>query len=120
MLENDNNSDMALAAYEKAIDLYQKDHKTSAAKDCLLKAALIYSNMACNLAAEPGDGNANATIMNYFIKAGEIYDQVGRESMESKLGAYSAKGYFFQSLLCTLALGKKCLLQLCCSFCLAV
>jgi hypothetical protein len=40
-----------------------------------------------------------------FIRAASIFEGIGRESLESKLGAYSAKGYFFQSVLCFLAAG---------------
>ena len=40
-----------------------------------------------------------------FARAAEIFENIGRESMGSKLGAYSAKGYFTQSVMCHLALG---------------
>ncbi len=40
-----------------------------------------------------------------FIRAAEIFEACGNESLESKLGAYSAKGYFFQCVLCFLAAG---------------
>lgn len=40
-----------------------------------------------------------------FIRAADIFESIALESLESKLGAYSAKGYFFQSILCILATG---------------
>eukprot|EP01006_Ploeotia_vitrea_P009390 TRINITY_DN22014_c0_g1_i1.p1 TRINITY_DN22014_c0_g1~~TRINITY_DN22014_c0_g1_i1.p1 ORF type:complete len:315 (-),score=-0.15 TRINITY_DN22014_c0_g1_i1:31-975(-) len=109
MLENDNNLDMALIAYEKAADLYSKDNKASAAKDCNLKVAFIYSSNACGLAADTSseDPNKNNTIIQYFQKASNIYATIGEEALKSKLGSFSAKGHFFNSLLCTLALGDE-------------
>ena len=40
-----------------------------------------------------------------FIRAADIFEVIGIDSLESKLGAYSAKGYFFQAILCILATG---------------
>lgn len=42
-----------------------------------------------------------------FMRAASIFEAIGRESLESKLGAYSAKGYFFQCALCYLAAGDN-------------
>ena len=42
-----------------------------------------------------------------FTKAADIFESLGHESLESKLGAYSAKGYFFQSVLCHMAAGDN-------------
>ena len=106
MLEADNNLDLALIAYEKAVDLYEKDNKKSNAKDCKIKVATILSTTACSLSAERLTNAASASkSINYFQKATVLYESVAKECLESKLGSYSAKGHFFYSLLCTLALG---------------
>jgi len=89
VFEQDNNSDAALAAYTEAADLFTKDGKKSNANQCLLKVA--------TLCAEAGD----------LSRAASIYEDIGKESMTSRLGAYSAKGYFFQALLCYLAMGDN-------------
>ena len=39
--------------------------------------------------------------------AADIFETLGRESLESRLGAYSAKGYFFQAILCLMATGDN-------------
>ena len=87
--EQDNNSEMALKSYEEAAELFENDGKKSNANQCLLKVATI--------SAEHGN----------LSKAAEIYENIGKESMSSRLGSYSAKGYFFQSLLCYLAMGDN-------------
>lgn len=76
--EQDNNAEGALKAYESAAELYNSDNKKSNANQCLLKVA--------TLSAEKGD----------LSRAAGIYEDIARESMTSRLGAYSAKGYFFQ------------------------
>lgn len=91
--EQDNNSEMALATYAEAAELFEKDGKKSNANQCLLKVATI--------AAEQGD----------LMRAAGIYEDIGKESMSSRLGSYSAKGYFFQSLLCFLAMGDSVQVQ---------
>lgn len=107
MFESDGNLEMALQMFEQAADLYSKDNKKSNSKDCLVKVATISSTRACNLRNEKSDPmNANKAIEE-FQKASAIFEQVGKECLESKLGSFSAKGYFFQSLLCTLALGDE-------------
>jgi alpha-soluble NSF attachment protein len=91
--EQDNNSEMALAAYEEAAELFDKDGKKSNGNQCLLKVATI--------AAEKGD----------LARAAGIYESIGKECMSSRLGSYSAKGYFFQCLLCYLAMGDNVQVQ---------
>jgi alpha-soluble NSF attachment protein len=85
--ESDKNFPAAIENYQSAADLYSGDNKQTTANQCLLKIAL--------LAAEAAD----------YHKASEIFEKIGRESMESNLGKFSAKGYLFQSLLCYLAAG---------------
>ena len=40
-----------------------------------------------------------------MARAAEIFASNAKESLSSRLGAFSAKGYFFQALLCHLASG---------------
>lgn len=89
VFEADNNSEAALNAYQEAADLFNSDNKKQNGNQCLIKVATI--------AAEAGD----------LMRAANIYEDIGKDSMQSRLGAYSAKGYFFQSLLCHLALGDN-------------
>jgi alpha-soluble NSF attachment protein len=91
--EQDNNAEMALHAYQEAAELFVNDGKKSNANQCLLKVA--------TMAAEKGD----------LVRAAGIYEDIGKESMSSRLGSYSAKGYFFQALLCYLALGDNVQVQ---------
>ena len=78
----------AMTFYETAADLYHNDNppKKSNGNQCLLKVAEILS----------------VKIKDYK-KAADIYEQLAVNSLETKLGAYSAKGHFFNSLLCHLA-----------------
>ena len=45
--------------------------------------------------------------MNDLSRAAKIFEDVGKQSLESNLGKFSAKGYFFQALLCHLAQGDN-------------
>jgi alpha-soluble NSF attachment protein len=87
--EADNNIEAAEAAYQEAADLFINDNKSSNANQCLLKVAVMSS--------ERGE----------LMKACQIFEKIGKESMTSRLGAYSAKGYFFQALMCMLAMGDN-------------
>ena len=42
-----------------------------------------------------------------FTEAASIFEATGMESLESRLGAFSAKNHFFQCLLCYLAAGDN-------------
>ncbi len=86
--EADHNTDSALGSYEQAADYFVKDNKQVNANQCLLKVATF--------ASDKGD----------VIRAADIFASIGKESLSSRLGAFSAKGYFFQALLCHLASGK--------------
>ena len=48
-----------------------------------------------------------ATSNGDYNKAAEMYEKMGRESMESNLGKYSAKGHLFLAVLCYMALGDN-------------
>jgi len=87
MQENDGNIKGALSFYEKAYDCYVKDHKEIAANQCLLKKAVL------------------STDDNQLMSSSEIFSNMGLESLKSRLGMYSAKGYFLQAVLCLFALG---------------
>lgn len=79
----------AIAYYDKAADINEADNKQQAKSQMKLKVASL-----CSLEDE-------------FARAAEIYEAIGYESLESKLGAYSAKGYFFQCVLCHMAAGDS-------------
>lgn len=85
--EGDHNIDDALTTYEQAADFYIKDNKPTNANQMLLKVATF--------ASEKGD----------LIRSADIFEKIALESLTSRLGAFSAKGYFFQCLLCHLASG---------------
>lgn len=79
----------AIAYYDKAADINEADNKQQGKNQMKLKAAAL-----CSLEDD-------------FAKAAEIYEAAGYESLESKLGAYSAKGYLFQCVLCHMAAGDS-------------
>jgi alpha-soluble NSF attachment protein len=87
LYEADNNMDSAMSTYQEAARLFSMDNKKSNANQCSLKVA--------SFASEHGN----------FAQAAEIFEDVGKEAMSTRLGSYSAKGYFFQCLLCLLAAG---------------
>lgn len=73
IFEGDNNSDGALESYKLAADFFDKDNKKSNGNQCLLKVATI-----------------TAEKKNY-AEAAEIFESLAKESLQSRLGAYSAK-----------------------------
>lgn len=87
--EADHNAAGAAAAYEHAAQMFERDNKKSNANTCMLKVATF--------ASEKGD----------LSRAGKIFEDIAKESLTSRLGAFSAKGYFLQALLCYLALGDQ-------------
>jgi len=89
--EQDNNVQLAVDNYQQSADILVSDGKKQAAQQCLLKIANL----------------ASLYDASGLLRAAEIFEGLGRESMESRLGAYSAKGYFFQALLCYLASGDN-------------
>ena len=89
VFEADHNPDGALAAYQEAADLFNNDNKKTNALQCMQKVAEF------------------AITKNDLALAGGIFEDVGREAMGSRLGTYSAKGHFFNCLLCHLALGDN-------------
>lgn len=79
---------LAIEAYEQAAELYGMEDSKSAASGCLAKVAEL-----CSAALEPPD----------LTRAATIYDQLGRNCLDSNLLKFNAKGYFLQSILCHLA-----------------
>lgn len=76
--------------YQRAADLFINDNKAQSGNQCLLKIATMASQEGADLP-----------------KAASIFESIGRASLESRLGAFSAKGYLFQALLCVLATGDS-------------
>eukprot|EP00607_Mallomonas_marina_P002421 CAMPEP_0182428024 /NCGR_PEP_ID=MMETSP1167-20130531/20958_1 /TAXON_ID=2988 /ORGANISM="Mallomonas Sp, Strain CCMP3275" /LENGTH=300 /DNA_ID=CAMNT_0024610649 /DNA_START=177 /DNA_END=1079 /DNA_ORIENTATION=+ len=95
LYEKENNIELAIANYQQSADIQHSENKKQGAQQCLLKIATLASE------SEKEEGGGGGGI----ARAGEIFEMMGRECMESRLGAYSAKGYFFQAALCYLALG---------------
>lgn len=93
ILEGDHNDEGACNAYERAAQMFEHDNKKSNANTCLLKVATYKSEH------------------DELSKAVDIFESIGKESLSSRLGAYSAKTYFFQSLLCCLAMGDNVLVS---------
>jgi alpha-soluble NSF attachment protein len=73
--------------YQKAAELYEGEDATSSANACLLKVAQFSS------AAKD------------FPRAIELYEKIGRVSLDSNLLKWSAKDHFFKAGICHLAQG---------------
>jgi alpha-soluble NSF attachment protein len=84
----------AIDYYQRAADAAEADNKKQDKLKSLLKIATLCSS---------GEGGEECD----FHKAAEIFEGMGHEGMESKLGAYAAKGYFFQAALCLMASGDN-------------
>jgi alpha-soluble NSF attachment protein len=78
----------AIELYEQAADLFALEESKSAAATCKGKVAEL-----CSAALSPPD----------LLKAFQLYDELGRNSLESNLLKFHAKGYFLQAILCQLA-----------------
>ena len=78
----------AIDNYEQAAELFSLEDSKSAASSCRAKVAEL-----CSAALEPPD----------LIRAAQIYNELGRNCLESNLLKFNAKGYFLQSILCHLA-----------------
>ncbi|KAG7365120.1 soluble NSF attachment protein, SNAP [Nitzschia inconspicua] len=91
-IEEDGKSHVVLAieSYEQAAELFGMEDSKSNASQCLGKIAEL-----CSAALDPPD----------YLRAGKIYDDLGRRCLSSNLLKFNAKGYFLQSVLCQLANG---------------
>jgi alpha-soluble NSF attachment protein len=83
---------LAIEAYEQAAELFGMEDSKSNASQCLGKIAEL-----CSAALDPPD----------FLRAGGIYNDLGRRCLSSNLLKFNAKGYFLQSVLCQLANGDE-------------
>jgi alpha-soluble NSF attachment protein len=79
---------LAIEAYEQAAELFAMEDGKSQSSSCKAKVAEL-----CSAALDPPD----------LIRAAQIYDQLGRNCLDSSLLKYNAKTYFLQSIFCHLA-----------------
>lgn len=79
---------IAIEMYEQASELFGMEDAKSQASQCMAKVAEL-----CSGALDPPD----------LLRAGQIYDDLGRRCLDSNLLKFNAKGYFLQSVLCSLA-----------------
>ena len=84
----ENATKLAIEMYEQAADLFTMEDSKGQASNCQAKVAELAS-----AALDPPD----------LLKAGQIYDELGRNCLDSNLLKFNAKGYFLQSILCQLA-----------------
>jgi alpha-soluble NSF attachment protein len=91
-IEEDGKSHIVLAieAYEQAAEFFGMEESKSSESQCLVKIAEL-----CSAALDPPD----------FMRACQLYDDLGRRCLDSNLLKFNAKGYFLQSVLCHLASG---------------
>jgi len=83
---------LAIESYEQASELFTMEDAKSQASQCLAKVAELSS-----AALEPPD----------LLRAAQIYEDLGKNCLDSNLLKYNAKGYFVQSVLCHLANGDS-------------
>lgn len=83
---------LAIESYEQAAELFTMEDSKSQASTCLAKVAELSS-----VALEPPN----------LLRAAQIYEDLGKNCLESNLLKYNAKGYFLQSVLCHLANGDS-------------
>ena len=79
---------IAIEMYEQASELFGMEDAKSQSSQCLAKVAEL-----CSGALDPPD----------LMRAGQIYDDLGRRCLDSNLLKFNAKGYFLQAILCSLA-----------------
>jgi len=87
ILEAEGDKEGAIKAFDTAGDYFLGDNSTSLANGCHLRSAALY-----------------ALVENY-AKSIEIFEQIGMTSVDSALGKFSAKDYFFKAGLCHLCVG---------------
>lgn len=81
---------LAIESYEQAAELFDMENAKSQASACLVKVAEL-----CSVSLDPPD----------LIRAARIYDDLGKNCLDSNLLKYNAKGYFLQCIFCHLANG---------------
>ena len=87
-----NNTVLAIDNYEQAAELYGMENSNSQQSQCLAKVAEL-----CSAQLDPPD----------LLRAAQIYDDLGRQCLDSNLLKYNAKGYFLQAIFCHLAHGDS-------------
>jgi len=84
----ENSTALAIDNYEQAAELFGMEDSKSQKSQCLAKVAELASAQM-----DPPD----------FARAAHIYEDLGRNCLESNLLKYNAKGYFLQAIFCHLA-----------------
>mmetsp|Transcript_29996 Transcript_29996/g.63142 ORF Transcript_29996/g.63142 Transcript_29996/m.63142 type:complete len:317 (-) Transcript_29996:216-1166(-) len=97
IFENDESStpetiSAAIASYEQAAELFEMENSKSSANQCIQKVAELASG-----AMDPPE----------LLKAAQLYENLGRQSLESNLLKYNAKNHFLNGILCHLANGDS-------------
>ncbi len=95
LYENETDADatmLAIENYEQASELFGMENSTSQQSQCLAKVAEL-----CSAQKDPPD----------LLRAAQIYDELGRQCLDSNLLKYNAKGYFLQAIFCHLANGDS-------------
>jgi len=85
--ETENDFEGCLEEYQKAADYYDGEGSTTSSNQCLLKVAQYSAQL------------------DQYDKSIQIYEKVGKQSLESNLLKWSAKDYFLRAGLCHLAAG---------------
>lgn len=81
---------LSLSLYQQAVHYFITDNKKSNASQLNQKCATLMTMHA-----------------EKYTEGAAIFEGVGLESLESRLGQFSAKNYFFSCLLCHLAAGDN-------------
>ena len=89
--ERERNWDDALVHYQLAADLQRGEGSDSSARQSLEKVALF--------TAQTAQSSEN------YTKAAALFEEIGTESLTTRLGKYSAKKHFFKAILCLMASG---------------
>lgn len=79
---------LAIEKYEQAAELFGMEDSKGQASGCKAKVAEL-----CSAALQPPD----------LIRSAAIYEELGRNCLESNLLKFNAKGHFLQCVLCHLA-----------------
>lgn len=88
--EADHNYPLAIENYQAAARLFNLDNKKTTGNQCLEKAAQYLS--------DSGDSAQ-------LLEAAGIFEEIAKECLSSRLGAYSAKNHLFRALIIFIALG---------------
>uniref|UniRef100_A0A061S826 Alpha-soluble NSF attachment protein n=1 Tax=Tetraselmis sp. GSL018 TaxID=582737 RepID=A0A061S826_9CHLO len=87
--EEQGHKDECLKSYARAADLFDGENSTSESNKCRLKVA--------HISADKGN----------YDEAIKIFEDIARQSVDSNLLKYSAKGYLLNAGICHLARGRK-------------